>query len=342
MKPKITLKAIAKEFGVSISTVSKSLKNSNEISLEMRERIQAFANYYNYRPNSFALKLRNQKTLVLGVVIPEITHHFFSKVISGVEQAANKRGYNVMVCLSNESYQKEVMNLAMLANGSVDGLLVSIANETQSKGDFKHFQELIDEGIPFVLVDRVEDKIPCDKVVIDDVKGGYNATKHLIENGCKRIAMLTTPDYVNVAYQRKEGYEKALKEFDLPMDESLIFRVDKSKDIQGQITSFVNQKDYPDAIFAVNEIYAATALKAIQKRGLNVPDDIAVIGFTDGLISHYATPAITTMEQHGFTMGVEGANLLINRMESEKQNPFETKVIPTTLTVRESTNKNKK
>jgi len=339
MKPKITLKAIAKEFGVSISTVSKSLKNSHEISVELRERIQAFANYYNYRPNSFALKLRNQKTLVLGVVIPEITHHFFSKVISGVEHAANQRGYNVMVCLSNESHQKEVMNLAMLANGSVDGLLVSIANETQSKGDLKHFQELIDEEIPFVLFDRVDDNIACDKVIIDDLKGGYNATKHLIDKGCKRIAMFSTPDYVNVAFQRKEGYEKALIDHGFEIDESLILRIDKDKDIDEQIASVVNRADYPDAIFAVNEIYAAIAIKTIQKRGLHVPNDISVIGFTDGLISQYASPAITTMEQHGFTMGVEAANLLVNRLETDTHGHYETKVIPTTLTIRESTKK---
>ncbi|MEI6865169.1 LacI family DNA-binding transcriptional regulator [Flavicella sp.] len=337
MKPKITLKAIAKEFGVSISTVSKSLKNSNEISMELRERIQAFANYYNYRPNSFALKLRNQKTLVLGVVIPEITHHFFSKVISGVEQAANERGYNVMVCLSNESHQKEVMNLAMLANGSVDGLLVAMANETQSKGDFKHFQELIEEDIPFVLFDRVEDTIACDKVIIDDIKGGYNATKYLIDKGAKRVAMLTTPDYVDVAFKRKVGYEKALEEKGFSLDESLVLKINKDKDLVEQVGCLVNREDYPDAIFAVNEIYAATAIKVIQKRGLNIPEDISVIGFTDGLVSQYATPSITTMEQHGFTMGMQAANMLVDRLETDVHAPFETKVITTTLKVREST-----
>lgn len=337
MKPKITLKAIAKEFGVSISTVSKSLKNSHEISVETRERIQAFANYYNYRPNSFALKLRNQKTLVLGIVIPKIAHHFFSKVISGAEHAANQRGYNVMVCLSNESYQKEVMNVAMLANGSVDGLIVSIANETQSKGDYKHFQELIDEEIPFVLFDRVEDSLVCDKVIIDDFEGGYNATKHLIDNGRKNIGMLTTPDYVTVGFKRKQGYEKALRDNGFQVDESLILRVDENRDITEQITSLINSSSYPDAIFAVNEIYAAIAIKAIQKRGLNVPDDISVIGFTDGLISQYASPAITTIEQHGYTMGMQAANLLVNRLENDSHPPYETKIIPTTLTIREST-----
>ena len=337
MKPKITLKAIAKEFGVSISTVSKSLKNSNEISLELRERIQAFANYYHYRPNSFALKLRNQKTLVLGVIIPEITHHFFSKVISGVEKAANQRGYNVMVCLSNESYQKEVMNLAMMANGSVDGLLVSIANETQRKGDFKHFQELIEEDIPFVLFDRIEESIACDKVIIDDIKGGYNATKYLLEKGAKRVAMLSTPDYVDVGFKRKLGYKKALEEKGLDIDESLILKINRNENITEQISSLVLREDYPDAIFAVNEIYAAIAIKAIQKRGLKVPEDISVIGFTDGLISRYASPSITTMEQHGFAMGMQAANMLVDRLETDVHAAFETKIVATTLKVREST-----
>lgn len=337
MKPKITLKAIAKEFGVSISTVSKSLKDSHEIGEELRERIKAFANYYNYRPNSFALKLRNQKTLVLGVVIPEIAHHFFSKVISGVEYAAAKRGYSIMVCLSNESYEKEVMNVAMLANGSVDGLIVSIANETQKKENYEHLKELIKEEIPLVLFDRVVAEIPCDKVVVDDVKGGFLATDYLLQQGAKKVAMISAPDHVSVAYKRMVGYQKAIEQKLGVFDSSLVVKIDKSKDFEKQISFLFESTDHPDAVFAVNEIYAAQAIKYIQKQGLRVPKDVSVIGFTDGLISQYASPSITSMEQHGFEMGEKSANLLIDRLEQPSQEDFKTKIVKTTLKLREST-----
>ena len=210
MKAKITLKKIAKEFDVSISTVSKALKDSHEISEEVKERIKAFAEYYHYKPNSLALNLRNQKTKTIGVIIPQIVHHFFTKVISGIEHIANEKGYNVMICLSNESYEKEVLNMDMLANGVVDGIIVSVAKETEEKEDYNHFKELIDNGMPLVLFDRKIDEINCNKVLVDDFGGGYLAAKHLIDIGCKHIAILTTPDHVTVGNVRKEGYSKAL------------------------------------------------------------------------------------------------------------------------------------
>ena len=181
MKQKITLKTIAKEFGVSTSTVSKALNDSHEISIETKERITAYAKYYNYKPNSLALQLRTQKTKVIGVIIPQIVHHFFSTVISGIEEVANERGYNVMICFSNNSYKREVENVELLANGSVDGLLVSISKETLENDKFSHFQSLIDDEIPLVMFDRVLDTIHCDKVVVDDQGAGYKATKHLLD-----------------------------------------------------------------------------------------------------------------------------------------------------------------
>ncbi|HKJ07314.1 MAG TPA: LacI family DNA-binding transcriptional regulator, partial [Flavobacteriaceae bacterium] len=196
MKPRITLKKIAKEFDVSISTVSKALKDSHEISEDMRSKIKAFADFYHYKPNNLALQLRNQKTSVIGVVIPEIVHHFFSTVIDGIETYANEKGYNVMVCVSNESYEKEVTNLGVLTNGSVDGVISSLARETQAKENYKHYLDLIKDDFPLVLFDRVHESIKCDKIIIDDVGGAVKATNHLIELGCEKIALLTTEDFV--------------------------------------------------------------------------------------------------------------------------------------------------
>jgi LacI family transcriptional regulator len=336
MKQKITIKTIAKELGVSTSTVSKALRDSHEISTETKDKIQAYANLYNYKPNNLALQLRNQKTKVIGVILPKIVHHFFSTVIMGIEEGANKKGYNIMVCFSNESYKKEVETLKVLSNGSVDGLIVSIANETLENKDFNHFVDLVSEEIPLVLFDRVVDEILCDKVVVDDVGAGYKATKHLIENGRKKIALITTPNHVNVGTLRRQGYEKALIEAYIKTDKNLIVEIDEKKDIKSQIEKVF--KEDIDAVFAVNEIYAANSMRIAKEKGLSIPNEISIIGFTDGLISEYSSPSITTIAQHGFTMGIQAVELLIERIENETEVYRPKKiVISSDLKIREST-----
>ncbi|WP_026778174.1 LacI family DNA-binding transcriptional regulator [Polaribacter sp. Hel_I_88] len=336
MKQKITIKTIAKELGVSTSTVSKALRDSHEISSETKDKIQAYANLFNYKPNHLALQLRNQKTKVIGVILPKIVHHFFSTVIMGIEEGANKKGYNIMVCFSNESYKKEVETLKVLSNGSVDGIIVSIANETLKNKDFKHFVDLVSEEIPLVLFDRVVDEILCDKVVVDDVGAGYKATKYLLDNGVKKIALITTPNHVNVGALRRQGYEKALIENYIKTDASLIVEIDENNDIKEQIEKVFN-KDI-DGVFAVNEIYAANAMKIAKERGLHVPNELSIIGFTDGLISEYSSPTITTMAQHGFTMGKQAVELLIDKIEKESEVYKPKKiVISSDLKLREST-----
>ena len=192
MKRKVTLKQIARELDVSISTVSKALKNSKEISEDTRQKVQAFAKLYNYRPNNIALSLKNRQTKTIGVIIPEIVHHFFSKVIRGIELVANKRGYNVIVGLSNESFDKEVINMEMLANGSIDGFILSISKETLLQQDYHHFIETINQGMPIVMFDRIVNEVNCDKVIVDDLKGSKKAVNKLISSGCKHIAIITT------------------------------------------------------------------------------------------------------------------------------------------------------
>ena len=336
MKKKITIKTIAKELGVSTSTVSKALKDSHEISEETKEKIQAYADYYNYKPNSLALQLRNQKTMVIGVILPKIVHHFFSTVIMGIEEGANNKGYHIMVCFSNESYKKEVETLKVLSNGSVDGIIVSIASETFENKDFDHFKGLVSEEIPLVLFDRVVDEILCDKVVVDDVGAGYKATKHLLENDRKKIALITTPNHVNVGALRRQGYEKALIEEYIKTDTNLIVEIDEKQDITEQIEKIFSEEI--DSVFAVNEIYAAKAMRIAKKKGLNVPKDLSIIGFTDGLISEYSSPSITTIAQHGYTMGKQAVELLIERIEKESEVYKPKKiVISSDLKLREST-----
>lgn len=335
MKPKITIKIISKELGVSTSTVSKALRDSHEISQETKDRIKAYADYYNYRPNNLALQLRNQKTKVIGIVLPKIVHHFFSTVISGIEKVANEKGYNIMVCFSNEQQEKEIETINVLTNGSVDGLIVSIAKETLRNKSLNHFYRLTENEVPLVLFDRVHETIKCDKVIVDDIGAGYKATKHLVNIGCKQIGIITTPEHVTVGLDRYQGYAKALKESRILENKSLTINVDEEQDIYNQIKVIFDQK--PDAIFAVNEIYAAIAIKIAKEKGLKIPEELSVVGFTDGLISEYSSPSITTVVQHGFTMGEQAAELLIERIEEkDTHKPPQTKVISSNLKIRES------
>ncbi|PID67807.1 MAG: LacI family transcriptional regulator, partial [Flavobacteriia bacterium] len=257
MPKKINIKTIAAELGVSPSTVSKALKDSHEIGEKTRQKIQAFAKQYRYKPNSLALSLRNQKTMVLGVIIPQITHHFFTRVISGIEYVANQQDYNLMICLSKDRYEKEIQTIEMLTNGSVDGLLISLAKETMEKGDYKHFEHLLEEDFPLVFFDRVPPGLNVDKVVIDDEEGGYKATKTLIDKGRQRPALISTPDHITVGLEREKGFKKALQDSGLTYYPHRHIKVDEKQDIEMQISKLFVVQPLPDAIFAVNETYAA-------------------------------------------------------------------------------------
>lgn len=338
MKRKVTLKQIAKELDVSISTVSKSLKDNPEISPETRQKVQAFAKLYNYRPNNIALSLKNKKTKTIAVIIPEIVHHFFATVISGIEQVANESGYNVIVCLSDESFDKEVINMEMLANGSIDGFIMSLSKETLLKRDFHHIEEVINQGMPVVMFDRVTNDILCDKVIIDDVQAAYEAVNSLIECGKKRIALLTTVDYVNVGKLRTDGYLKALENHNITADNDIILKIEDIDQCDNLILDLFNKQGF-DAVFAVNELFAVTAIKCAKALQIKVPEELAVIGFTDGIISKYSSPTITTVSQNGVKMGGKAAQMLIEKLEldDDADHFFKTEIIETHLVEREST-----
>ncbi|WP_339887532.1 LacI family DNA-binding transcriptional regulator [uncultured Flavobacterium sp.] len=337
MRKKVTLKQIARELDVSISTVSKSLKDSHEISEDTRQKVQAFAKLYNYKPNNIALSLKNKKTKTIGIIIPEIVHHFFATVISGIEQVANENGYNVIVCLSDESFDKEVINMELLANGSTDGFILSLSKETQQKKDFHHIQEIISQGMPVVMFDRVTNDVFCDKVIIDDQQAAYDAIQFFISRGFKKIALLTTVDYVSVGKLRTDGYLKALKENSIPINEDLIVKIEDIDNCSNKIESLIKNQEF-DALFAVNELFAVTAIKLANKQGKKVPDDFSVIGFTDGIISQFSTPSISTVSQNGIKMGRKAAKMLIDRLEKEEEDElYTTEIIETELVLREST-----
>jgi len=337
LKQKITLKHIAKELEVSISTVSKALKNSEEISRDTKEKIQAFAKLYNYKPNNIAISLKNKRTKNIGVVIPDIVHHFFTTVVRGIEKYANTKGYNVIVCLSDESFDKEVINMEMLANGSIDGFIMSLSSDTQLRNDYNHLKEVTEQGIPLVLFDRVTNAVNCDKIIIDDKMGAYIATKKLIEEGRKKIALVTTEDYLSVSKARTDGYLKALNDNNVKVDNEIILRL-PSMGMQEELFKDFFEKADIDAVLCVNEIFAIYGMRCVKDNGLKIPEDISFIGFTDGLLSKYANPSLTAIAQHGEKMGELAAEMLIEKVESEDESEtYQTKILEPTLIERDST-----
>ena len=345
MKNKITLKKIVQELNVSISTVSKSLKDSHEIGTETRERIKAFAKSQGYRPNSIALSLKNKKTKTIGVIIPDLNHHFFALIVNGIEFVARKNGYNVIVALSNESFEKEVVNMQTLADSLIDGFILSLSKETLKKQDYYHINESINQGMPVVLFDRVVGEINCDKVIVDDFKGAYDATKLLIDKGRENILLLTTEDYINVGRLRTQGYIKSIQDNGLSLENHLIIKVedaysseDSMPELEKSIEEAFDKNEKIDGIFAVNEIYASAALKVMRRLGKIVPNDVGLISFTDGLISKYSYPSLTTVKQHAEEIGRVAAAKLIDRLNREDLNSnFEQTVIKSVIIEREST-----
>ncbi|MBC8768307.1 LacI family DNA-binding transcriptional regulator [Arenibacter sp. BSSL-BM3] len=333
---KITLKEIAQFFDVSISTVSKAINDSHEISQELKFKIQTYAKEHKYRPNKVALSLLQKKTKTIGIVVPNILNYFFTQVFSGIEKVANERGYSLLSCISNESYEKEVATLEFLGGGTVDGLIVSMAEETQFKNHLGHFQNILDEQVPLVMFDRVSDEILCDKVIVDDFEAGYKTTKYFLNLGCKTVALVTAIDHSSVGRLRVNGYKKALKEAHIPYDDKLILRVGKKDDLEVLLTFMLNYKPI-DGIMALDEITAVEVLRLIKARGYRVPEDISVVGFTNGKLSRYVTPALTAVSQHGTFIGETAAKVLIERIENNKNTDNITKVIKTSLIVRDST-----
>ena len=339
MKAKATLKQIAKELNVSVSTVSKALNDSPEISEQTKIKIKEYAKLKNYKPNVIGLNLKNRKTKTIGVIIPNILNSFFAKVFSGIEKVADEKGYNVIMCISNESLEKEAHTLEMLSNGTIDGFILSVSEEAQKQNNYDHFKEIINDGTPIVMFDRIAEGIDCDKVVVDDFDSALDSTQRLIDLGCKNIALLSSVDNLSVGKLRYEGYLKALEKNNIPVNSNLIVRTDSEEDLKVQMEEvFANNKI--DGIFALEENDSVAALKIGLKKGYKIPEELCIIGFADGILaSRRLSPSLTTVSQHGIEIGEEAAKLLIKRLEdvSEEEPPYETKVIKTVLKERETT-----
>ncbi|RKS99141.1 LacI family DNA-binding transcriptional regulator [Flavobacterium sp. 123] len=340
MKAKATLKQIAKELNVSVSTVSKALNDSPEISEQTKIKIKEYAKLKNYKPNIIGLNLKNRKTKTIGVIIPNILNSFFAKVFSGIEKIADKKGYNVIMCISNESLEKEAHTLEMLSNGTIDGFILSVSEEAQKLHEYNHFKEIINDGTPIVMFDRIAEGVDCDKVVVDDFDSALYSTQRLIDLGCKNIALFSSVDNLSVGKLRAEGYLKALENNKIPVNPNLIIRTDSEDDLKDRIEGvFDNNKI--DGIFALEENDSVAALRIGLKKGYKIPEELSIIGFADGILaSRRLSPSLTTVSQHGIEIGEEAAKLLINRLEKKEENSvYETIVIKTKLKERETTRK---
>lgn len=332
----VTLKQLAKELNVSISTVSKALNNSEEIGEETVKRVKELAELYHYKPNKVALSLKNNKTKTIGVIIPNILSRFLAKVLFGIEREATRHGYNIITCISNESLVKEKESLQLLANGSVDGFILSVAEETQISNEIEHFKQTINKGLPIVMFDRVAHDVMCDKVIVDDFDATYNATKSLILEKRKQIAFISNIDDLSVGKLRERGYNKAVLENE--NFKPLVLKVKKRDDHQKKIMSFFKANQTIDGVIAADSSSGIIALNTAINFGLKVPKDISFIAFASKSDSYHTLPKLTTIRQHAKTIGENATQLLINRIQNtDKTDDVKTIIVKTSLIKNKST-----
>jgi LacI family transcriptional regulator len=335
----VTIKDIARELGISPSTVSRALKDHPDISPDTKKAVNELAEKLNYQPNIVALSLRQSKTNTIGVIIPEIVHFFFSTVISGIEDVAYSAGYNVILAQSNESQTREISDIKALFNSRVDGMLMSVSRETTN---FDHIESMLAKGVPIVFFDRVYDTGQASKIIVDDFTGAKEATLHLIDQGCKRIAHIEGPPNLEISKQRLEGYKEALKEHNMTFNKELVAICPSGTIEEGKKATekLLSLKNPPDAIFATNDPAAMGAMQAIKAKGLKMPTDVALVGFSNWFFSSLMDPPLSSVDQPGFEMGQEAAKLLIRQIEKQEKDDEditpETKILKTRLIIRES------
>ncbi len=334
-KAPMTMKDIAKEFGISVATVSRALKDSPRISEERRKAIQQYAREHNFYPNIIGAALRHNRVMpsrMIGVIVPEFTHYYFSSILTGIEEAAAARGFNIMVALSGEKYEREVSICENFHRYKVCGVIVSQAKDTKN---YDHYQRLLDASIPLVFYDRICTGVNASRVVVDDYMGAYNAVSHLIETGCKHIAFYGSPMQLEISKNRFNGYKDALLKHGLAVDESIIRVCDNRADAEVLTPDILAMENRPDGFFAVNDDTAIGILYTVKHAGFRVPDDISICGFTNGQRAVACDPMLTTVEQRGHRVGEEAAQILMDKVEGliplEK---VEKRIVRTRLVIR--------
>ncbi|MGZ2370766.1 LacI family DNA-binding transcriptional regulator [Ancylomarina sp. YFZ004] len=311
----VTIKDIAEKLSISVSTVSRALKNNPEISLQTREAVQKLAKELKYRPNPLAVALKTQKSNMIGVVVPQIVSSFYASVVKGIEQVADEKGYQIFVSSSNEKLEKEQKNVDGFLNMRMDGIILSLSRATNT---YDHIHKIKDMGVPIVLFDRTSKELDVSKVVADDAAAAHAAVTHLLEGGAKRIAFLTGPEYMLYGRNRMRGYKKALAAKNISLDETLISRCEFTVDSAKKATmELLARSNRPDAFFAINDELAIGAIMAAKELGFKIPEEVAIVGFSNSRRSRYMEPSISTMDQNPKQVGREAANLLFEQMEDK-------------------------
>lgn len=332
-KRHVSLKDLANELGVSISTVSRALNNHPDISPEMIRKVQELATARNYTPNPLAMGLLKQATRMIGVIVPDLVTHFYSSIISGIEDVAEEKGYYILIASSNERLQKEISSVENLIKTRVEGLIVCLSRETET---YDHFDRLISNGIPLVFFDRVCRTAEVPSVIVDNEEAARQITQHFYQNGFRRIAYIAGPDHLNISQERTRGYLSGLESCGLKFRPEYFEKCDMSRDDATRATArLLALPEKPDAIFGINDTVIFAAMKEIKRHALRIPEDIALVGFTDEFHSTVVDPPLTSITHPTFEMGQEAARLFFRQIENPEASP-EQIVLNTKLIVRKS------
>ena len=315
---RVSITDLATALGVSVSTISRSMSNHPSISEATRKRVMKLAKELNYHPNHLASGLRKGRSNMLGVLVPHIDGHFFTMVVKGIETVATKAGFNILICQSNEDVAHERKNIETLINAQVEGILVSLSRTTR---DFKHFEKASKRDMPLVFFDRILEGRDVNAVVIDDREGAYQSTAHLLAQGCRRIAHFAGPQHLNIYKNRLQGYRDALREHGVPYDEDLLFICDMRLEdgIRG-MEQLLKLRERPDAVLSSSDFSAVGALQVLKKRGLRVPQDVALTGFSNEMFTSFTEPPLTTVDQRCEQMGQAAVRLLLEILDEKRLN----------------------
>lgn len=333
----ITIKDIAKALGLSTSTVSRALRDSYEISADTKQLVLDYAEKMHYRPNPIALSLKENRSRSIGVIIPEIANHYFSQAINGIEAAAYERGYHVVIFQSQESYEREVEKIEYLAARRVDGLLMSLSSQTV---DISHLQALQERGLPLVFFDRIPAEIETHKVVADNFSGAFDATAYLLQSGRRRIAHITSQPGLSITIERLKGYLAALEQFGVPFDENLVkYCQYTAEEVEANLNTLFSLSNPPDAFLTAADRLALSYYAGLKKRHIQIPKEVAFIGFSNLSVAELLNPPMSTVVQPAFQMGQIAAGLLLDLIDKKPKSPvFQTTKLPMELFIRESSN----
>ncbi|MDW7694905.1 LacI family DNA-binding transcriptional regulator [Flammeovirgaceae bacterium SG7u.111] len=336
MRSRVKITDLAEELGVSPSTISRALSGDQRISSKTRNAVFELAERWGYNPNPFAINLLKNKSNNIGLILPEFTHHYFSRTLFGIEEEITKHGYHLLINTHNGNYEKEVKASKILNGMMVDGLLVSYARHTT---DFDHYKRITENGVPVVFFDRLCEDLEASYVITDDFPGAKSAIDYLVKTGCKKIAHFKGPENLSTSFTRKTGYIEGLKRNELPADESLVFPWNEDHDeYLTQMAAFMKEHQ-PDGVFCFSDYIAYDALITAQELNIKVPDELSIIGFANEPISNYSRPQISTVSQPAEDMGKRAAEILIWHIDNPESEDTFDEMVPTELVLRQTTKK---